>query len=324
MDSERERQLPRSITELYAQRHAQRYTRRRAERRPAVTIVVPFGGPAAELEEVVRRFAKVELSAADELVFVDNSPDGPAPAPEELPAGGRVVRAAELGSPGYARNAGAAEARGEWLLFLDADTDPVPKLLYLYFGYDFNFPDTAILAGGVESYPEDGTLAIELAHHTGLLDPTEAYACPYRPYALSANCAVRADAFRAVGGFEPRARAGEDADLCWRLQDAGYRLELRLDAVAWHRSRERMRDLWRQQRVHGAGAAWLNRRYPGAMPPWGVPALVHDGARVLWQALVSALRGDRGRLTVAAGVVSMWWAFELGRLRSNEPRAPRR
>lgn len=45
---------------------------------------------------------------------------------------------------------------------------------------------------------------------------------------------VRADAFRAVGGFNPSVPAGEEPELCQRLRDAGWSI-VHLDAaMAWH------------------------------------------------------------------------------------------
>src|SRR5436190_688694 len=56
-------------------------------------------------------------------------------------------------------------------------------------------------------------------------------------YAQTANCAVRRTAFAAAGGFVETARSGADADLCFRLRDAGWTLEERPAAAAIHRSR---------------------------------------------------------------------------------------
>jgi len=45
----------------------------------------------------------------------------------------RVLAAPSPRSSYHARNVGARAARGEWLVFLDADVAPAPELLDAYF-----------------------------------------------------------------------------------------------------------------------------------------------------------------------------------------------
>jgi hypothetical protein len=61
-------------------------------------------------------------------------------------------------------------------------------------------------------------------------------------------------------------RAAEDTDFSWRVQEAGWRLELRPDAYVVHRYRTSLNDLRRQWRGYAAGRAWLARRYEGFAP----------------------------------------------------------
>ena len=47
---------------------------------------------------------------------------------------------------------------------------------------------------------------------------------------------MRAEAFEAVGGFDPTVPAGEEPELCQRLREAGWTV-VRLDAdMTWHDS----------------------------------------------------------------------------------------
>ena len=77
---------------------------------------------------------------------------------------------------------------------------------------------------------------------------------------------VRAEAFRAIGGFTEGVRTAEDTDLCWRLQQAGWRLELRAAAEVGHVYRDSLPALRRQWRAYAAGRAWLAERYPDFHP----------------------------------------------------------
>jgi hypothetical protein len=87
------------------------------------------------------------------------------------------------------------------------------------------------------------------------------------------NLAVRRDALRAIGGFNPiYLRAGDDVDVCWRLQNAGGRIEFVPAALVWHHHRASVRAFWRQQVGYGEGQAWLvphhRERFTGAKIAW--------------------------------------------------------
>lgn len=229
--------------------------------RPAVSIVVPFGGGVAEARGLFECFSRVERELGDEIVIVDNSDHDLAA--QSRPGGVRVVSAVEERSSYYARNVGAEAASNEWLLFVDADCEPDPGVLDRYFD-DHLPPSCGAVAGEVDS-ARDGLLS-RYAASRGLLRQRVNLAHPYRPSAVTANLLVRRDAWESVGGFLEGIRSGGDGDFCWRLQAAGWELEYRPAARVLHRHRERLGPLARQVARHAAGAAWLNRRHPGASP----------------------------------------------------------
>lgn len=265
---------------------------------PPLSVIVPFVGSASELAAVMARFAAT-LRPGDELLVAYNAAselDVP------LPDGVVLVWDGPRGSPGAARNAAAAKAGGDWLVFSDTDCAPAAGWLDGFFATP---PDSraGLLAGAVRDVGEGDGLAARVARETGALDQRATLGNPYLPYGVTANLAVRASAFAEVGGFATERRIAEDADLCWRVQRAGWGLEERPGAVVAHASRETLVALWRQRAQNGAAARWLAHRYPGAMPKWNLLALVRDSAAQL----------RRGDLPLQAAIVSGWWAFELGR-----------
>jgi hypothetical protein len=289
-----------------------------AEGRPAVDVVVPFRGTAAEREALLARLGGLDLREQDTLVVVDNGP-GP------ITAGPRVISAPEVPSSYYARNRGAGAGEGEWLLFIDADVFAPADLIDRYFAVP-PAPDVAVLAGAVhdeglgdpaalDGVARFAALTAAMSQHNTLGEGDEGYA-------QTANCAVRRVAFEQIGGFRTDIRSGGDADLCFRIRDAGWRLESRAGAAIEHRNRTTLRALVRQLARHGSGGAWLDRRYPGSFPPDRSLRTVAWSARDLVVALWAWARGDGDRALVrSVGVVSHW-AFELGRLLPNRP--PRR
>ena len=292
--------------------------------RPAVDVIVPFAGSSAALEALLSRLERLELGPSDSLTVVDNQPRAGPPA-----AGGRARLVHDFGrrSPAYARNRGAREAAGEWLLFIDADVDAPPDLLDRYFDRPPG-ERTAVLAGAViDEEPANGgrrSPAVRYAHLRGAMSHENTLAHGRWAFAQTANCAVRRAAFEAVGGFRDELRAAEDADLRYRLAARGWEMERRDRAVVRHRSRRTLRELLAQRLVHGSGAAWLNRAYPGSFPPRRWPGLAWWGIRRSARGVAALVAGDRDEALLGLLDPLAVWAFELGRLLPNRARRARR
>jgi GT2 family glycosyltransferase len=231
--------------------------------RPSVSVVMPFAGDRAAARAAVGTLLAIETDGADELILADNS--GVA-SPEP---GLTVVTATAERSPGHARNAGAERAQREWILFLDADCRASPTLLDDYFAEPVA-DDVGALAGEVRATQDGETLVQRYGAVRGFLSQRAHLEHPFRPRAVAANLMVRRAAFEQVGGFLEGLRAAEDTDFSWRLQEAGWRLELRPRAWVEHRYRATLGDLRRQWRGYAAGRAWLARRYEGFEPRSGL------------------------------------------------------
>jgi hypothetical protein len=172
---------------------------------------------------------------------------------------------------------GAEHASRDWVLFLDADCRAAPGLLTNYFAEPIE-PDVGALAGEVVPSEDGATFAARYGAARGFLSQRAHLSHPYLPRAVAANLLVRRAAFDQVGGFYEGVRAAEDTDFSWRLQRAGWRLELRPRARVEHRYRTTVGGLRRQWRGYAAGRAWLGRRYEDFEP---APALRRAGARTV-------------------------------------------
>jgi hypothetical protein len=278
--------------------------------RPAVDVVVPFIGDDAALNAVRERMRALALRAGDSLVLVDNRPDAPATTEPQ------VVRAPARQSSYYARNQGAARGQAPWLLFLDADVLAPPDLLDRYFADPVD-DATAVLAGAIDDVaPEGAGLAVRYARQSRPLDDANTWR-PGFAYAQTANAAVRREAFEAVGGFTV-VRSGGDADLCFRLAQAGWRIERRPHAVVGHRSRASLKGLVRQYVRYGAGAAWLDSRYPGFAPSSRMRPVVLNVVRGAIAAARALLRGDRDSAVRRALDPICGAAFAVGKRLAND------
>jgi len=171
-----------------------------------------------------------------------------------------------------ARNTGLEAASGEIVAYIDCDARPDRDWLR-YLAASFRATDHAGI-GGPNLPPPDGWIADCVANAPGgpvhvLLSDREAEHIP------GCNMAFRRQRLVEVGGFDPRFRAaGDDVDICWRLQQHGETLGFCAGAVVWHRARDSVRAYWRQQIGYGKAEALLERKWPekynvGGHYSWG-------------------------------------------------------
>jgi cellulose synthase/poly-beta-1,6-N-acetylglucosamine synthase-like glycosyltransferase len=268
--------------------------------RPTVSLIAPFAGSQDDLARFLSALDRVALRAGDEVLVADNRREPPIARCDP-----RVLEARGPASSYFARQVASARAGGEWLVFVDADTVPEPDLLDRYFD-PAPAAGVGVLAGTIEDWVDRDTLVARHIARRRKLDQATTLRRA-RPYAQTANLAVRRAAFEAVGGFPDPVRSGADADLCWRLAAAGWTLESRPGARVRHRNRASLSALLAQLHRHGSGMQWLDRRYPGAFPP--------PGPRELLARFALLARGDwidfLGR-----------WAVDIGRLRANGDPTP--
>jgi GT2 family glycosyltransferase len=284
--------------------------------RPTIDVVVPFKGPAESLVGLVDRLGRLTLREGDTITIADNRPEGVVPV--EGSAGVHVLPVPERQSSYHARNRGAALGAADWLLFLDGDVEPTEDLLDRYFP-EPAAPGTAVLVGAVED-DQAGDGSTPVARFTRLqrsMGQQNTLGLTGWAFAQTANCAIRRGAFEQVGGFDGTVRSAGDADICFRLRDAGWGMERRDGAAVVHRNRTSLRDLLRQRARHGAGVEWLARRYPGAFPRKRWLGLAKWAAGSMARAVVDAARGRRDDALVHAIEPLSVWAFNLGRLLPN-------
>ena len=286
--------------------------------RPSVDVVLPFRGSDEQLALVVERLAALAVEPGDTVTVADNRPGA---RDADGPGSVRVLGAGEIPTSYHARNRAAAQGSAGWLVFLDADVLPPADLLDRYFD-PMPGEDVGVLAGAVvdEDVPATGAAAARYACLKSSMSQEITLADAEWAFAQTANAAVRRKAFEQVGGFEESVRSGGDADLCFRIRAAGWRLERREHAAVVHRNRQTIPRMLAQRARHGAGAGWLAQRWPGALPRRRWPGLAWWSARRAAAGLFAAASGDRDAALLGLLDGPAVWAFELGRLIPNRPR----
>lgn len=281
--------------------------------RPGVSVVVPFLGDERDAIRLRSQLRALQTAPGDELIVADNTAAGiGAPALAELAT---VVRATRERSSYHARNAGAAAARCAWILFLDADCSPRPDLLDRYFDRA-PADQCGVVAGAIAGHPEAGSLLARYTAARNFYVGRDGMQGSDDHYAPTGNLMIRRAAFEQAQGFAEGIHSAGDVDLCWRLQRDGWRFERRPEAYAAHRHREDLRSFFAMLARYGAGASWLNRRYPGSSPRW--PLSGYELRRSCTDA-ARHLVGGRSeeaafRLVDAVGLI----AHNVGYRRSNE------
>jgi len=274
-------------------------------------VIVPFGG--GDAGELRASLGALDHGDADEVIVADNSGGGA----KALADVARIVPAMKERSSYHARNAGAAVATRDWLLFLDADCRPEPSLLDTYFASDPS-PRIGGLAGEIAGEPEQGALAARYARDRKVLSQTDGLYGRGRVVAATGNLMIRRQAFEELDGFVEGIRSGGDVDLCLRLWSAGWTLDFRPSALVRHRHRESLPGLIRTFARYGSGSRWLHSRYPdlGGRWPLSVRELVRVGADAARFTATSRREQAAFRLIDGAGLI----AHNVGWVGSNEAR----
>jgi glycosyltransferase involved in cell wall biosynthesis len=246
-----------------------------------VSVVVPVRDAAATIDAQLDALLAQNYRGAWELVVADNgSTDGSL---ERLAArlaalpGSRVVDASERRGAGHARNAGVEGSSGDLVLFCDADDVVSPGWI------------TAMVEAAAKVDIVAGPLDLERlndrlsrAWHATPPSDRPLRGHNFLPFASGCNCGVWRDVFEALGGFDRARLAGEDVDLSWRAQLAGYRLGFAPDAVVHRRLRSGLREVARQHFRWGQAYAALFRDYRSRGMPR--PSLVR--AALAWSCLL--------------------------------------
>lgn len=226
---------------------------------PRATVVVPAYNAQGTLGRCLQalRTQTLPATAYEVIVVDDGSTDRTAQVARDH---GALVVSSARGGPAAARNRGAAQARGEILLFIDADCQATPGWLEEM----------------LRPLADPGVAAVYGAYRTRQRQPVarfaqaefdERYARLARRQSIdflaTHAAAFRRAAFAGQGGFRTDLWGNEDVELAYRLAQAGARLVFAAEAVVYH---EHPATLGRYLRLKASRGYWRTRvyaSYPG-------------------------------------------------------------
>jgi len=275
-----------------------------------LSVVIPCFNAEATLGEQLAAVAGQQWPWEWEVIVADNgSTDRSRQVAEafreRLPAL-RIVDASGRGGPGHSRNAGAAAATGDALVFCDADDVVAPGWLAAM-GRALTGHDLVSACYDADRLNPPWLVEARGRHQTEGINP---YTYPpFLPHGGGGGLGVKRSLHEAIGGFDEDLPALEDTDYCWRIQLAGTALTPVPGALVHIRYRPDLSGLLAQTVRFGEYNVLLYRRYRGR----GMPRLSPLLGLAKWVRLALSaplLLSRRGR---AAWLQQLAWRW--GRLR---------
>jgi glycosyltransferase involved in cell wall biosynthesis len=231
---------------------------------PTVTVIIPTFNRAAWLPETVRSVLSQTVAPLEILIVDDGSTDDTEAVCGHFTEPVRYIRQDNAGV-GAARNRGAAEARGEWLAFLDSDDLWTPDKLEVQLaalaatGADWSITGCVMMdldgrtlrgtQGFQRAFPlfRDIALAPDefFARHFAVGEVTAAgqshrvyHGDAYVPlfhgnFASPATAMVRRQLFADSGGFDPSLRLAEETEFFHRLSARGPAVVVMSPLLRW-------------------------------------------------------------------------------------------
>jgi GT2 family glycosyltransferase len=176
-----------------------------------ISYLLPTRDRHDRLQQTLAALAQLDGPAHDdiggaELIIVDNASRQPLEAPRRLANGIEVRVLRRVSNEGAAaRNAGAAIARGEWLIMLDDDSFPL---------------DCGHLHAIADAEDDVAAIVAEIMLCNGR---RESGGLP--EVIIGCGAAIRTEAFLSVQGYDPTFDYyAEEYDLCAKLILSGWRI----------------------------------------------------------------------------------------------------
>lgn len=201
---------------------------------PDVSIIVPARNEARQIEQCVRSLLAQDYPHFEVIVVDDRSEDETAAIVARIAGedarvrliAGEALPSGWVGKP-WALHQGAQHARGEWLLFTDADTQHEPGATAAALGYAraHNLDVLSVLTEQIMVTPAERiflpsvlwTIAFAIGSLRAINDPARENALFNGQYVLAAR-----RAYEAIGGHEAvRNEIAEDLELARRFKSDG-------------------------------------------------------------------------------------------------------
>lgn len=236
-------------------------------RAPKVSVVVASFNGGRTLAACLESLARLNYPDYEVILVDDGSTDDTPEIAQRFPSFRTIVHQRNLGLS-VARNTGIAAATGEIVAFTDADCRADEDWLHYLVGALLDGPFVGI-GGHNLPPPDDSLVAAAVMVSPGgpahvMLTDREAEHIP------GCNMVFYKWVLEEIGGFDPVFRkAGDDVDVCWRIQERGHKIGFSPAGFVWHHRRSTVPAYLRQQGGYGEAEALLLRKHPEYFNPIG-------------------------------------------------------
>ena len=266
----------------------------------SVSVVIPARNAAERIGRQLRALATQNYDGWWEVIVADNgSTDDTLQRVREMEGKIprlRIVDASQRRGASHARNVGADAAKGELLLFVDAD-DRVGETWLREMAQAAETADA--ITGRVRAYFVRSDETEVLENESDCLEPV----FEFWPSAPAGNFGIWAEVFDEIGGFNEEYRVCEGVEIAWRLRAAGHTVRFVWEGVLDSYERRTGRGIVRQSYTSGQGYPHLYRDFRGlGMPRYGVVRTLRYSVRRYVRDAWKLLRTERGRREWLRGV----------------------
>lgn len=228
--------------------------------RPRASVVIPRSRPTERISACLEALAAgtvtdFEAIVVDSAAAAEESGAEAEPIDSERsaePGSTRVLRAERPLLPQEARNRGAEIARGETIVFTDADC--VPRADWLERLLEAHASGAPLIGGAVD--PDGGRIVERGADICKFAPWLEGLPAGARGTLPTANLSLTRGTWRQLGPFRLLAWSG-DTELCLRAREAGIPLRFEPRAIVRHDDPVHLIRFLRERRERGAAYASL-------------------------------------------------------------------
>lgn len=205
-----------------------------------ISIIIPCKDPEADISSLVSDIETQVVSGEKEIIRVD----GISPA-------------------GKARNLGAQKAKGQILVFIDADirlkgVDLLAKLAEVISKDE----KIAIATASIDIPLEASFFEKNYANQVSHCRTPQVSSITDAGVAGSHCCAILKETFDRAQGFNVNLPRGQDPEFSYRLRQLGFRTVLTPDTMTYHHQPKNLKELIKIHFRNGRAAAYVDKFYP--------------------------------------------------------------
>lgn len=224
---------------------------------PSISVVVCSYNGAETISTTLDALTKLDYPYFEIIVVNDGSTDDTAHIAAQYPV--KLISTENKGLSS-ARNTGYRAGTGSIVAYIDDDAYPEPEWLR-YLSLTYMQKDVVAVGGPNYPVPDDGLVADCVANAPG--SPMEVLLTDeLAEHIPGCNMSFKRGALDTVGGFDTQFRsAGDDVDICWRVQKLGD-IGFQPAAFNWHHRRGTVKGYLKQQYGYGVAEALLEKKWP--------------------------------------------------------------